>query len=486
MNTFDVFLLVVGCLLLIVGVPWSLRGRRKRTSEEGLHAALTATDPSARVAGLMLAAERGVNENSPELLEVARREQDDNVLEALAKIVAQHQWEPATRPEAIELRLWARDWLGGRRARAATPTSLPRPVNPVAWPASRVEAASPPSDPEWPGSGDEGESPTVVAEPPAAPFEPGTFPAVVVTGAGGPAGVCVIRALKSMGVRVVAGDPDDTAVGLQLADAAVFVPSASDDRFLDAVCELARSSGAGALVSTMSEELPVLADGQEALAAAGLATWLPDPDVARTCLDKWELSKVLAAAEISHPATGNGGKDGVPGPWIVKPRFGRGSRDVYAVDKAADIEWAVKRSPPAVVQTRLEGVEFTIDALVDRDGTLAGAVPRWRLETRAGVSTKGRTFEDPELIEQTQALVAAIGLEGPVNVQGFLLSVDGTYSFTEVNPRFSGGLSLSLAAGADLVGEYLRGIMGLPLRRERLAYEPGVTMERFYEDVILR
>jgi carbamoyl-phosphate synthase large subunit len=137
------------------------------------------------------------------------------------------------------------------------------------------------------------------------------------------------------------------------------------------------------------------------------------------------------------------------------------------------------------VQTRLEGLEFTIDALVDRDGALAGAVPRWRLETEAGTSTKGRTFEDPQLLAQAERLVSALGLEGPVNVRGFMLSSNGLYCFTGVNPGFSGGLSLSLAAGADLVGEYVREILGLPLRRERLVHQPGVMMERFYDDVIL-
>ena len=280
------------------------------------------------------------------------------------------------------------------------------------------------------------------APEPAAPgpAEP-TLPVVLVTGAGRAAGVCVIRALEARGVRVVAADQDDTAVGLQLADEAGLVPPAAGPGFLESICDLGRASGAGALISTVPEELPVLAEGQAALAAAGLASWLPDPLVARACLDGGELAQTLAAAGIPFLPTG---------------------------------------------RSRPEGVEFTIDALVDRDGTLAGAVPRWRLETVDGVSTTSRTFEDPLLVGQAEALLAAIRLEGTVTIRGLLLSESGLYSFTEVQPTFSGGLSLSLAAGADLVGEYLRGTIGLSVRPGNLAYEPGVTMERFYEDVILR
>ena len=142
----------------------------------------------------------------------------------------------------------------------------------------------------------------------------------------------------------------------------------------------------------------------------------------------------------------------------------------------------MRRVVDPIVQTRLTGREFTVDVLVDRAGELAGAVPRWRIETKAGISTKGITFTDDRLVAGVGTVLAAVGLHGPANVQGFVAD-DGTTSFVEVNPRFSGGLPLSIAAGADLVGEYVRGILGLPVRRERLGFRPGVTMLRHFEEV---
>jgi carbamoyl-phosphate synthase large subunit len=325
--------------------------------------------------------------------------------------------------------------------------------------------------------------PSPVAVPPQS-ADSGALPAVLVTGAGGAAGVCVIRALQAAGVRVVAADSDDTAVGLQLADAGGTIPLADDPSFVAAVCELGAVQGAQVIVSTVAEELPVLAEGSAALATAGLAAWLPDPAAVRLCLDKWAFAQAADAARIPHPPTNLGRADGVPGPWIVKPRYG-GSRAVSAVDDPAELTWAIARTPEAIVQTRVEGLEFAIDALVYRGGDLAGAVPRWRLETEAGISTKGRTFDDPQLVTLAGRLVSALGLEGPMTIRGFMLSSNGLYCFTGVDPGFSGGLSLSLAAGADFVGEYLRGILGLPLRRERLLHRPGVMMERFYDDVVL-
>jgi carbamoyl-phosphate synthase large subunit len=260
------------------------------------------------------------------------------------------------------------------------------------------------------------------------------------------------------------------------------VPLANSPDFIPRLCEVAARTRAAALVSTVAEEMPFLHGAAEALTAMGLAFWLPTPDAIERCVDKWLFAATLCEARLPCPPTALGSADGVPGPWIVKPRRGRGSRDVFAVDDAGELGWVLRRVPDPIVQTRIDGAEFTVDVLVDRDGTLAGAVPRWRLETRAGISTKGRTFHHEGLIDGVVALVAAVGLQGPANVQGFV-TPDDDVVFLEVNPRFSGGLPLSIAAGADLVGEYVRAMLGESMRRELLRYREGVTMTRYFDEV---
>ncbi len=307
-------------------------------------------------------------------------------------------------------------------------------------------------------------------------------PTTIVTGAGGAAGVAVIRELVARGVDVVAADADEEAVGLALATSRATLPRGDDPAFADAVCSLARERGAGAIISTVTEEMAALGRAGEQLAAAGARTWLAPPFAVEACRDKWAFSRLLRDAAIPAPGTGLASADDLPGPWIVKPRFGRGSRSVVAADTRADLEWALGHVPEPIVQTRLSGREFTVDCLVDRDGSLAGAVPRWRLETKAGISTKGLTFENDAVLAGVWALVAALGLEGAANVQGFVAD-DGAIAFVEVNPRFSGALPLSIAAGADLVGEYLRGVAGEAPRRERLGFRPGVRMARHFEEV---
>jgi carbamoylphosphate synthase large subunit len=316
--------------------------------------------------------------------------------------------------------------------------------------------------------------------PPAVP-SPSAGAAVLVTGAGGPAGVAVVRRLVALGHRVVAGDADSAAAGGALADVAVTLPRGDHLRFVEALVGVCTTHGVDALVSTVAEELPLLAAGAERLAAAGVATWLPDAAAVDVCCDKAAFARAMAAAGVPHPATAAAADEvaGVPGPWVVKPLAGRGSRGVRLLDDRALVVEVLREDAGLIAQTRLTGREFTADALVDRDGSVRVVVPRWREETKAGISVKGRTFASDAVARVVVAALAAVELTGPANVQGFVAD-DGTATVVEINPRFSGGLPLTLAAGADVVSAYLAGVRGEPL--PELSFRAGVAMSRYFAE----
>jgi carbamoyl-phosphate synthase large subunit len=306
---------------------------------------------------------------------------------------------------------------------------------------------------------------------------------ILVTGAGGAAGVAVIQALRERGERVVAADADPLAAGLALGAERAIVARACEPTFVPDLCEAIRRFGVEVVLCTVSEEMLVLSGREDEIADAGAAMWLSPRASVATCVDKWEFARALRAAAIPSPATAWGPHaQHVPGPWIVKPRFGRGSRDVYPVDDCEELQWAARRVVDPIVQTRLSGREFTVDVVIDRSGEVAGAIPRWRLETKAGISTKGRTFVEPEVSALATRTVVALGLQAGVNVQGFVAN-DGAVSIVEVNPRVSGGLPLTQAAGADVVGELVRGTRGESVNPDRLQYRPGVTMSRHFSEV---
>jgi carbamoyl-phosphate synthase large subunit len=195
----------------------------------------------------------------------------------------------------------------------------------------------------------------------------------------------------------------------------------------------------------------------------------------------------MREAGVPHPATAAlaGDVAGVPGPWVVKPRSGRGSRGVRLLDATWEVLDALVADPSLIAQTRLAGREFTADALVARDGRLLTVVPRWREETKAGISVKGETFESEAVTAVAAAALAAVRLTGPANVQGFVAE-DGAATVVEVNPRFSGGLPLTLAAGADVVAAYLAGVRDAGAELPLLWFTPGVRMSRYFAETYTR
>jgi len=100
-----------------------------------------------------------------------------------------------------------------------------------------------------------------------------------------------------------------------------------------------------------------------------------------------------------------------------------------------------------VVQSYLNGPEFTIDMCCSFTGEPLSIVPRERVVVRAGVVDRARTVRDPQLIELGRACARALSFVGPVNIQCRI--VDGRPVVFEINPRFSGGIPLTIAAGAD-------------------------------------
>jgi len=296
---------------------------------------------------------------------------------------------------------------------------------------------------------------------------------VLVTGAGGPAGVAVIRELQRLGHHTIGVDSSQDAVGLRLADHAGVVPMANDPGLAYALSVLAKQYNATALISTIPDEMV-------ALQPLEVPHWFPSKEALKLCCDKWKFY-CAAKSVVNVPPTAHMLRETIPGSWVVKPRFGHGSKGIEYADTILELGAAWERVSKPIVQQFVSGREATIDILIDYDGILLACVPRWRDETRGGISVRGETFHHKTLVRQVQQLVLALGLTGSANVQCFISGT--TVTFIEVNPRFSGGLPLSLASGADLVGQHLRGIHGLPLETDKLKHKTGVKMFRHFSEV---
>jgi carbamoyl-phosphate synthase large subunit len=314
-----------------------------------------------------------------------------------------------------------------------------------------------------------------------------TMTRVLVTGAGGPAGVAVIRSLLARGdVEVYAADMDRWASGLYLVDAArrLLVPPGLADEFVDDVVEACGRHGIEVLFATVDVELPRLARARERLAGVGTVLASPSVETLETALDKLALARACAP-HLRVPRTellgASGYDDGWTYPVIVKPRRGAGSRGVRLVIDRAELA-AVSATEDLLVQELLPGDEYSVDVLADLEGSVIAAVPRARLRVDSGVSVAGVTLHDDDLVRTASAVARVIGLTTVANVQ-LKRDRDGAPALLEVNPRFPGAMPLTIAAGVDMPSITLDAVLGRPVPAH-VDFEE-VANVRFLEDRFL-
>ena len=309
---------------------------------------------------------------------------------------------------------------------------------------------------------------------------------VLVTGAGGPAGISIIRSLLRRGdTRVIAADMDRFASGLYLvpADQRVLLPPGLDEGFGSAVLAACRQFGVDVVFPTVDVELPVIAVRRLEFAAAGVAVASPSLVTLETCLDKLLLAERCAGV-LPVPRTDLLGPAAAVGrqyPVVVKPRRGAGSRGISFVESEAEL-LALGSDDTRLVQDMLPGDEYSIDVFADLDGTVVAAVPRSRLRVDSGVSVAGNTFHDKELEQAARRVAVAIGLTTVANVQ-LRRDREGRAALLEVNPRFPGAMPLTVAAGVDMPSLALDAVLGRPVPAAIDFAEIAVV--RYLEDTFL-
>jgi carbamoyl-phosphate synthase large subunit len=307
---------------------------------------------------------------------------------------------------------------------------------------------------------------------------------VLITGAGGPAAVSV---MKSLGgdptATLLAADMDPWAAGLYLVppEARTLIPAGLDPGFVDATLARCIAMNVNVLVPTVDAELRPLARARAEFTRAGVQLLLASDQALDVTLDKLALAR-RCAGRAPVPRTERLDQSTAPGSWtypvVVKPRTGSGSRDISIVQSGAELA-RMDTSGAFLVQQYLPGAEYSVDVLADASGRVVVSVPRVRERVDSGVSVAGRTLHDSELERLGAAVVEGAGLSYIANVQ-FRRDAEGRPALLEVNPRVPGTLPLTVASGVDMPRMALDSLRGKPLP-ERAEFR-DVAMVRFLEE----
>jgi carbamoyl-phosphate synthase large subunit len=297
----------------------------------------------------------------------------------------------------------------------------------------------------------------------------GSKPRLLFTGGGG-AGTEALARLLVDRYEVFFADADIAAKPYMVAaDRWLQIPPATAKEFPGAIVDLCRNLRIDLLIPTVDEELLPIARLPKSL---GFKVLLPPEHFVARHLDKLTSSQFLHEACLPAPKTVTADLERLDFPCIVKPRSGRGSRNVATVysevELLAQITLARQAPQDFVVQELVAGEEYTVMVVADGSGQLLAIVPVL-VKCKRGITLRAITVYDEKVIKACRAIHAADPVPGCYNIQ-LIKAGDGSVKPFEINPRISTTACLGLAAGVDFVGIFL----GLPGTTDQL--RQGLTV----------
>ena len=235
-------------------------------------------------------------------------------------------------------------------------------------------------------------------------------------------------AMRRGGGRVVAIDASPLSAAGHLADHFEIVSPIDHQDFVESVLDVVSRHATDVVIPTIDLEIAPYAESRARFARLGADVWAPSTESAHLTFDKWDLYNWLIEHDVPTVETyqaDDPALKALEGPVVAKPRSGSSSTGVMRHS-------SVEGLPPHlaedyIVQAMATGVELTVDFGVDRSGRFLGAVPRQRLEVRAGEVSKAVTVRIDEAVRIAETLATELpGMYAVANVQMYFDASTGT------------------------------------------------------------
>jgi len=265
---------------------------------------------------------------------------------------------------------------------------------------------------------------------------------ILITGVGGPAGICFAKSLsKDKEITLVGVDAGDLEISRNMVETFYIVPMANDPLYIQALQDIIKKEEIDLLIPLVDEELSIISANLDKFDCRVLVS--PSSTILLTT-DKGDLYKALSSY---LPKRFN--KTNAEFPLLVKPRIGRGSRDIHIVKNITELDLYDENK--YVFQEVLNNPEITVDALFDFEHNLVVAVPRIRVEVKEGISIGGRVVNESDILNKVKEISKILKFTGPINFQFMKSSSSlGEFKLIEINARSSGGMGITINSGIDI------------------------------------
>ena len=283
-------------------------------------------------------------------------------------------------------------------------------------------------------------------------------------------------------VRIVASDSNPISAGFFMSDAHEVLPEIDSKLYVSRLFDIVEKHKIEILMPSSGYDIYQYSDNKEKLLKLGALPVVSDKKTMERCKDKMQTFNYLSK-KFDLPFTTIDYKKTSRFPLIAKPRYGKGSKGIVKIDNEKELKYVqTKRDKDNLIfQEYLPGTEYTIDVLSDLECEPIIAVPRIRLETKAGISTMGKIVKDENISDTCKSIAKCLKIRGPCCIQ-MKESKEGILKIVEVNPRMGGGTFFTTLAGANFPAMILDMVNG---KKPKIPKISEITIVRYFEEIVL-
>lgn len=301
---------------------------------------------------------------------------------------------------------------------------------------------------------------------------------ILITSVGTSNAVNLIRYFHKLGHKIYGTDINEYGhtAGSLLCDRYAKVPFAVEDCYIDTMVSLITEWKIDLFIPIHDIEVFTISKRIEEITCECV---IPKTEVIEVLRDKYICNCNMN--KIGIPVAPMYFEDKPQIKRILRNRIGNGSNGIRILDPGDSIQNV--NPEEAFIQEFIEGNEYTIDALCDKNGNPIYIVPRERVEVKAGVATKVKIEENIELINYCKKILYEFKLPGFSNIQ-FIKDKEGKYWFIEVNWRFAGSGSSTLAVAPKYLQKFIDSLSGIESSELNSDVKWNTFVTRYYEELV--
>lgn len=261
----------------------------------------------------------------------------------------------------------------------------------------------------------------------------------LVTAIGGDVGQAIAIVLKRHhpDCEIVGSDVRNIALKMDLVDKYLVSPQAGDFNFLRWIKQTISDHGITVVIPASDAEVVALLETDD----IGASVVGPSKSAVDISKDKLLTANFFSENEIDGPQTQdilNAAPTSYP--VIVKPRSGRGSRDIYICNDIEELAWLRHNFPQSIVQEMLSPADAEMTCAVYRSENVGTRVLVMNRKLSGGTTSWIRVVEDDRISRYCEKIAECLNLRGSINIQ-LISTIEGPKAF-EINGRFSSTVAM--------------------------------------------